>query len=46
VFPPIIHEKFLIPIDKEKIPDIKKLHHISLDKKVILLLGGGDGLPK
>lgn len=46
VFPPIIHEKFLNKISPTQISEIKKSHNISLDKKVILLLWWGDGLPK
>lgn len=46
VFPPIIHERFLNHVSPEKIPEIKKLLSIPLDKKVILLLGWGDGLPQ
>ena len=46
VYSPIIHEKFLNKVDPTQIPDIKKSHNIPPEKKVILLLGGGDGLPK
>lgn len=46
VLPPIIHEKFLDAGSPKDIRTIKKSYNIPLDKRVILLLGGGDGLPK
>ncbi len=46
ICPPIIHEKFAIPMTEEKKRAIKTDLQISLDKKVILLLWSGDGFPK
>lgn len=45
VFPFIVDEKFSSKIDAEKIPDLKKQFGLS-NNKVLLILGGGDGIPK
>lgn len=45
VFPFIIDEKFSSPLPPEQIQTIKKQFGFSLEKKVILVIGGGDGIP-
>jgi len=45
VFPFILDEKFSSKISAEKIPDIKHKFSIPGGKKIILILGGGDGIP-
>jgi processive 1,2-diacylglycerol beta-glucosyltransferase/1,2-diacylglycerol 3-beta-galactosyltransferase len=46
VFPFILSERFSIPIDPLKIPQLKKELGFPEGKKIILILGGGDGIPK
>ena len=46
VFPFILSEKFSRKLPDEKIPDLKEEYGYDKNKKVILLLGGGDGIPK
>lgn len=46
VFPFIIAEKFSGKRDGVNMPEIKKKLGFSTDSKVILLLGGGEGIPK
>jgi UDP-N-acetylglucosamine:LPS N-acetylglucosamine transferase len=45
-FPFILDEKFSQSLSKEEILSIKKNLDYSLDKKMLLILGGGDGIPK
>jgi processive 1,2-diacylglycerol beta-glucosyltransferase/1,2-diacylglycerol 3-beta-galactosyltransferase len=46
VFPFILNEKFSSPLDPVKVPGLKKEMGFAPDKKIILILGGGDGIPK
>jgi UDP-N-acetylglucosamine:LPS N-acetylglucosamine transferase len=46
VFPFILSDNFSHPIDLAKIPGLKKELGFSTDKKIVLILGGGDGIPK
>ncbi|QOJ28026.1 MAG: hypothetical protein HRU80_03715 [Ignavibacteriales bacterium] len=43
-FPFILDQKFSTPVPKEEIPALKQKHGFSPDEKLLLLLGGGDGL--
>lgn len=43
-FPFILDQKFSTPVPKEQIPALKQKHGFNPDKKLLLLLGGGDGL--
>ncbi|MEW6062442.1 MAG: glycosyltransferase [Bacteroidota bacterium] len=45
VFPFIIDEKFSAPLPAEDIRLIKERFGFSLDKKMVLIIGGGDGIP-
>lgn len=45
VFPFIIDEKFSVPLPAEDIRLIKERFGFSLDKKMVLIIGGGDGIP-
>jgi len=46
VFPFIIEEKFTNPLPPEDIASVKEALGFPMDKKIILILGGGDGIPK
>ena len=46
IFPFILNEKFSQKLSDDKIPGLKEEFGYDKDKKVILLLGGGDGIPK
>ncbi|MGD1007347.1 MAG: glycosyltransferase [Ignavibacteriaceae bacterium] len=46
VFPFILSDKFSNPLDPAKIPELKREMGFAADKKIILILGGGDGIPK
>ncbi len=46
VFPFVLNDKFSSRLPEEKIPDLKKTYGFDEQKKVVLLLGGGDGMPK
>jgi UDP-N-acetylglucosamine:LPS N-acetylglucosamine transferase len=46
VFPPITDERFSVRIPQESIPDVRKGLGFSPERPVVLLLGGGDGLPR
>jgi len=46
VFPFILSEAFSKPLDESKIAGLKKEMGFTPDKKVVLILGGGDGIPK
>ncbi len=46
VLPFLIDSKFHLPPNAERINELKKLHNIPLENKVLLITGGGDGLPK
>ncbi len=45
VFPFILEEKFSQPIPASAIPALKREMGFTTDKKIILILGGGDGIP-
>lgn len=45
VFPFILEEKFSQPIPPSAIPALKREMGFTTDKKIILILGGGDGIP-
>jgi UDP-N-acetylglucosamine:LPS N-acetylglucosamine transferase len=45
VFPFILNEKFSSPIPTEKIPAFKKKFGFDSTKKMVLIFGGGDGIP-
>lgn len=45
VFPFILDEKFSSPMLAEEIVQLKKKFGYKQDKKVLLILGGGDGIP-
>jgi processive 1,2-diacylglycerol beta-glucosyltransferase/1,2-diacylglycerol 3-beta-galactosyltransferase len=45
VFPFILDEKFSDKVPAEKIPDIKNKFNIPAGDKIVLVLGGGDGIP-
>jgi processive 1,2-diacylglycerol beta-glucosyltransferase/1,2-diacylglycerol 3-beta-galactosyltransferase len=46
VFPFILSDRFSKPIDPDKIPELKEKMGFPSDKKIVLILGGGDGIPK
>jgi UDP-N-acetylglucosamine:LPS N-acetylglucosamine transferase len=46
VFPFILDEKFSSPIPAENIPALKKQYGFDPSKKMVLIFGGGDGIPK
>jgi processive 1,2-diacylglycerol beta-glucosyltransferase/1,2-diacylglycerol 3-beta-galactosyltransferase len=45
VFPFILDEKFSIPIPAENILSLKKQYGFDPKKKMVLIFGGGDGIP-
>jgi len=45
VFPFIIDEKFSTPLPPEDIRSIKERFGFSPDKKIVLIIGGADGIP-
>jgi UDP-N-acetylglucosamine:LPS N-acetylglucosamine transferase len=45
VFPFIIDENFSMPLPSDDIRSIKEQFGFSLDKKIVLIIGGGDGIP-
>jgi UDP-N-acetylglucosamine:LPS N-acetylglucosamine transferase len=45
VFPFILEEKFSQPVPASAIPILKREMGFITDKKIILMLGGGDGIP-
>jgi processive 1,2-diacylglycerol beta-glucosyltransferase/1,2-diacylglycerol 3-beta-galactosyltransferase len=45
-FPFILDEKFSKSLSNKEILSVKKKLHYNPDKKMILILGGGDGIPK
>ncbi|TVQ92036.1 MAG: hypothetical protein EA393_04090 [Bacteroidetes bacterium] len=46
VFPFILDEKFTRPLSRVLLHSIKKNLGFSIGKRIILILGGGDGIPK
>ena len=46
VFPFVLNDKFSQRLPEEKIPKLKNDFGFDAGKKVVLLLGGGDGIPK
>jgi processive 1,2-diacylglycerol beta-glucosyltransferase/1,2-diacylglycerol 3-beta-galactosyltransferase len=45
VFPFIIDEKFAAPLPSAEITRVKQKFGFRLDKKCVLIIGGGDGIP-
>ena len=45
-FPFVIDEKFSKTLSSEEVVVVKKKFNYKLDKKILLILGGGDGIPK
>ena len=45
VFPFIIDEKFAAPLPSAEMARVKQKFGFSLDKKCVLIIGGGDGIP-
>lgn len=45
LFPFIINEKFASPLSAQKIFSVKAMFGFSREKKVVLIIGGGDGIP-
>jgi len=46
VFPFVLDEKYSRPFDESTIPTLKQTMGFSPEKKLILIMGGGDGIPK
>jgi processive 1,2-diacylglycerol beta-glucosyltransferase/1,2-diacylglycerol 3-beta-galactosyltransferase len=46
VFPFVLNEKFSRIIDKNEIDDLKVKYKLTPGKKMLLIMGGGDGIPK
>ena len=45
IVPFALNPKYQIPFDKDDIIRLKKKHGFDLNKKVLLIVGGGDGIP-
>ncbi|MGL4981895.1 MAG: MGDG synthase family glycosyltransferase [Treponemataceae bacterium] len=45
VMPFLMNNKFLLPLEKDTITQLRTKHNLPLDKKLVLLAGGGEGLP-
>jgi len=45
-FPFVLDEKYSKPLSKEELVTLKKNLDFVADKKIILIVGGGDGIPK
>lgn len=45
IVPFALNPKYQIPFDKDDITSLKKKHGFDLNKKVLLIVGGGDGIP-
>jgi len=46
IFPTILKEEFSHPMAAEKIIEKKKELGLALDKKIVFIMGAGDGMPK
>ncbi|MGE5498469.1 MAG: MGDG synthase family glycosyltransferase, partial [Syntrophothermus sp.] len=46
VFPFILNDRFNHPVPKEELPKLKNRMGFSEDQRIILIVGGGDGIPK
>lgn len=46
VFPFILNDRFSTPAGQEEIPSLKEKYGFDPNKKVVLIMGGGDGIPK
>jgi len=46
LFPFILNERFSNPMQSNEISPLKKELGFDLNKKIVLILGGGDGIPK
>jgi len=45
VVPFVLNEKYTVPFGKDDIAALRKKHGFEREKKVVLLVGGGDGFP-
>ena len=45
IVPFVLNEKYTVPFDKNDIAALRKKHGFAQDKKVVLMVGGGDGIP-
>ncbi len=45
VFPFIIDEKFTAPLSREKVMEVRSRFGFDPNKKLVLIIGGGDGIP-
>lgn len=45
VVPFVLNKKYTVPFTKEDVLALRKKHGFSPEKKVVLLVGGGDGIP-
>lgn len=46
VFPMILDEKYSHPLPASVIPELKKKYNFPVTSKMVLIVGGGDGIPK
>lgn len=46
IFPFILDEKYSTPLDQNKIPALREKLGFDPHKKIVLIMGGGDGIPK
>lgn len=46
IIPFLLGKKFRTPASPEEIIALKKKHNLPLDRKILLITGGGEGLPK
>ncbi len=46
VFNFILDEKYSEPMDKSLVPQLKEKYGYDLNKKMVLIVGGGDGIPR
>ncbi|MBP5402476.1 MAG: glycosyltransferase [Treponema sp.] len=45
IVPFALNPKYQIPFTKDDVVELKKKHGFDLDKKTLLMVGGGDGIP-
>ena len=45
IIPFLMNEKYRRPFSKDEIAELRKKHGFDPDKKIVLLVGGGEGLP-
>lgn len=46
IIPFLLGKKFRTPASQDEIISLKKKHNLPLDRKILLITGGGEGLPK